>query len=125
MAVKIDDLGSAIAQELREYRKEVKEDLFESVEEAADTCVATLRTTSPEDTGSYKKGWRKRKAFESDSDIRVQVHNATDYQLTHLLEDGYAKVNGGRVEGKPHIGPAAEKAGDILEKDVKLKVGKK
>ena len=125
MAIKIDDLGSAVAEELRNYREEVKEDLFESVNDAADTCVATLRTTSPEDTGSYKKGWRKRKAYESDSDIRLQVHNATDYQLTHLLEDGFAKVSGGRVEGRPHIGPAAEKAGELLEKDVKLKVGKK
>lgn len=125
MAVSVDNLADAIAQELRSYREEVKEDLFESVDEAADVCVATLRTTSPKDTGDYRKGWRKKTAYKSDSDIRAQVHNATDYQLTHLLEDGFAKVTGGRVEGQPHIDPAAEQAAQLLEKDVKIKVGKK
>lgn len=125
MAIPIDELAAAVVQELRGYREEVKGDLFESVDEAADACVATLRTTSPKDTGDYRKGWRKRTAYKSDSDIRLQVHNKTDYQLTHLLEDGYAKVTGGRVEGQPHIGPAADQAAQLLEKDVKIKVGKK
>lgn len=125
MAVPVDNLADAVAQELRAYREEVREDLFESVDEAADACVATLRATSPKDTGDYRKGWRKKKAYESHDDIRLQVHNATDYQLTHLLEDGYAKVTGGRVEGQPHIGPAADQAAQFLEKDVKIKVGMK
>lgn len=125
MAIRVDELADAIAEELRAYRQDVAEDLFESVEEAADTCVATLRATSPEATGSYKKGWRKKTAYESDSDIRLQVHNATDCQLTHLLEDGHANVDGGRTPAQPHIGPAADSAAQLLEKDVKIKVGMK
>lgn len=125
MAIKIDGLADAIANALREYREEVMEDVKESVISSADACVAELKKTSPEATGSYKKGWRKRTAFENSTDIRLQVHNATDYQLTHLLEDGHANVDGGRTPAQPHIGPAAEKEAQILDKDVKLRVGKK
>ena len=125
MAVKVDELADAVADALREYSEELMEDVKESVKSSAKACVAELKTTSPELTGSYKKGWRVKTAFESDSDIRLQVHNSTDYQLTHLLEDGHANVDGGRTPGKPHIGPAADKAAQLLEKDIKLKVGMK
>lgn len=123
MSIKIDELATAIAEELHEYSREVTEDLKKSVQETSKACVAELKTTSPEDTGSYKKGWRAKTAYESDTDIRVQVHNKTDYQLTHLLEDGHAKVGGGRVGGQPHIAPAAENAAQLLEENVKVRVG--
>lgn len=124
MSIRVDDLAGAIAEELAAYREEVKEDLFTSIDEAADLAVATLRATSPKDSGDYRKGWRKKKAYESSRDLRMQVYNKTDYQLTHLLEEGHAKVNGGFVEGQPHIGPAAEQAAEALEKDVTIKVGR-
>lgn len=125
MSVSVDGLADAISRELQAYSQDVADDLKKSVKKAARVCVNELMTTSPEDTGDYRKGWRVKTAYESQSDIRVDVHNATDYQLTHLLEDGHAKVGGGRVEGTPHIGPAADNAAALLEKDVKLRVGSK
>lgn len=119
----IDELADTVAEALAEYRDDVAEDLKESVKETAKVTVEELKKTSPKDTGDYAKGWRGTTAFESDSDIRVQVHNKTDYQLTHLLEDGFAHVAGGRVEGQPHIGPAADMAAELLEKDVQIRIG--
>lgn len=123
MSIRVDELADAVSEALAEYRQDVAENLKESVKDAAKAAVSELKKTSPKDTGDYAKGWRSTTAFESDSDIRVQVHNKTDYQLTHLLEDGHAKVGGGRVEGQPHIGPAADMASELLEKDVQIRVG--
>lgn len=125
MAIKIDEFADTVVEALHEYSEELIEDVKDSVRSSAKACVAELKTTSPEATGSYKKGWRVKTAFESDSDIRLQVHNATDYQITHLLEDGHANVDGGRTAARPHIGPAADNAAQLLEKNVKMKVGMK
>ena len=125
MGVKIEGLAEAVVEALREHREETMAELKESVVSAADVCVAELKAGSPELTGDYRKGWRKNKAYESTTDIRMEVYNATDYQLTHLLEDGHAKVNGGTVPAKPHIQPAADKAAEVLEKDVKVRLSSK
>lgn len=125
MAVKIDGLADAVADALREYREETTEEIKASVRSSAKACVAELQANSPEDTGAYKKGWRVKTAYEDDTDIRLQVHNATNYQLTHLLEDGHANVSGGRTPAHPHIASAADNASQILEKDINIKVGSK
>ena len=124
MGVSIDDLAAAVVQELQAYRAEVSEDLKESVKSTAKTCVKTLQANSPKDSGAYAKSWKSKTAYESNSDIRCQVYNDKHYQLTHLLEEGHAKVSGGRVDGQAHIQPAADEASRLLEKEVKIRVGR-
>lgn len=125
MSIPIDGLAQAIADELQAYQQDVVEDLKNSVSDAAKECLNEIKANSPADTGDYRKGWKLKKAFESESDIRLQVYNKDHYQLTHLLEAGHANVDGGRTPGKPHIGPAADRAAESLEKNVKVKVGAK
>ncbi len=115
-AVKIDNMANAIAQVLSEYTDEVAEVLKEDVKEVAKECASNIKTNSPSDSGNYKKGWKTKVAFENKNNIRVEVYNAKKPQLTHLLEYGHAKVNGGRVEGHPHIRPAEEMAEKALLK---------
>ena len=123
MSIKIDNLADAIAQELHAYKQEVTDGVKKSVKKAAKACADELRVTSPKDTGEYAQSWRTRAAYEDDYDIRMEVYNRDHHQLTHLLEDGFAHVGGGRVTAQPHIGPAADNAATLLEKDIKVKVG--
>lgn len=103
---KISGLSDEIVKALAEYTTEVTKGLEQSKKDVAKRAVSTLKSTSPKgSTGSYAKGWTISKI-----DGKQVVHNKTDYQLTHLLEYGHAKVNGGRTVAKPHIRPVEEQA---------------
>ena len=58
----------------------------------------------------YAKGWRISETVSPNGDVSETVYNSAAPNLTHLLENGHAKVNGGRVEGKAHIAPAERQA---------------
>ena len=105
MAIKVTGLANEIAKALQTYSEEVVEGLELAKEKAAKNAVKKLKRRSPKKTGEYARGWRARKVGSA-----WVVHNATNYQLTHLLEHGHAKRNGGRVEGIPHIGPTEKEA---------------
>lgn len=132
--VSVDDMAKVLAAELQNYCQEVTDGVKADVKSVAKETVSELKATSPVDKrrtgrrGRYAKGWKDTVVFESDLDIRVEVHNKTDYQLAHLLEFGHEVVAGGKVvghyEGKPHIRPAEEKAEEKLMKQVKVRVRK-
>ena len=117
-AIDIDNLADVIMEELQSCSKDIAETVKEEVKEAAKNCVTTIKKKSPEDTGKYKKGWTSKVEFENKNGIRIKVYNRTKPQLTHLLENGYAKRNGGRVVGKAHIAPAEKE----IEKELMGKV---
>lgn len=111
-STKIKGISKQFARILSEYTDEVEELINQSKTTVSKETVKQLKSTSPKDTGGYAKGWRV-------TDVRGKkvIHNKTDYQLTHLLEYGHAKVGGGRVPAKVHIRPAEEKAiNEFVEK---------
>lgn len=114
--VRYPELEVEITKALAEYSQEVAEGVQAEIENAAKELVHTLRKTSPKETGDYARGWTQKVEFKNSEDIRIRVYNRTKPQLTHLLENGHAKVDGGRVDGKPHIRPA--------EQDMEKKLGK-
>ena len=120
--IDIDDLTAAIMDELQSYSDEITEQVKADVKQVAKECVADIKNNAPELSGDYKKSWRVKTAYESATDIRVVLHSAKHYRLTHLLENGHAKVGGGRVEGKPHIAPAEQRAEKKLLKKVKVSI---
>lgn len=116
--IKIDELGKAIQNIVDEYSKEAQEVVNETLPKVGKKAVTELKKTSPKKTGKYAKGW-KSKVEKGRLGNQVVVYNKDKYQLTHLLEKGHAKVNGGRVEGHPHIKPAEEKAVENALKMIK------
>lgn len=116
MAIKIDGLSKAVMDGLEEYAGAVADDIKAAAKRVADDCAKELKATSPVKTGKYAKGWKVKKAFENGVMARYTVYNATDYQLTHLLEKGHAKRTGGRTAAIPHIAPAEQKAIEEMEK---------
>lgn len=120
MNVSVDGLADAIAAELAAYEQEVTDGLKTEVRAAANEAKRDIRNGSPALSGDYRKGWASKVQYESVDDIRVRVYNRKEYQLTHLLENGHAKVNGGRVAARPHIMPAEKKAEEKLLKKVKV-----
>ena len=104
------DIGAAIMKELQNYSNDVVEKVNTSSKEYANKLKKELQENSPKKTGDYKKGWKVKQVYNSHTLSQYVVHNATDYQLTHLLEFGHA-IKGGTRRAKPipHIAPAEEK----------------
>lgn len=121
--MKIDGMADAIVKELSAWSKEIVGALKEEVEAVAEDTAKELRQTSPKRRGAYARDWSAKITYSDWQDIRVTVYNKRHYQLTHLLENGHAKVNGGRVNGIPHISIAEDNAAKNLENKVKVRLG--
>lgn len=118
--VKLAGLSTEIVKALQQYTGDVEKAIDEAKKEVAEKAVETLKATSPKGaTGKYAKGWDAK-----DVNGKQVIYNKTDYQLTHLLEYGHAKRNGGRVAGKPHIRPVEEQSANDYLEAVKKVIGK-
>lgn len=106
----IDSFASKIMHELTSFSDEKMKKLKSEIDKAANEAVEELKQKSPKRSGYYRKGWRKKVAFESSDDFREVVHNATAYQLTHLLEYGHVGRDGKRTKPIPHIAAAEQRA---------------
>lgn len=104
----IQDFTPELLRQLQKYGKLLERQVLVESENTAKELVAELKEKSPKrkgGSGDYSKGWRLKKSGK-----KFIVHNATDYQLTHLLEHGHALRNGNRTRAIAHIRPAEEKA---------------
>ena len=117
--IDIERLAEELAAGLLEYSDEVTQVVKKAVEDVSKSTASELKTTAPKRTGAYAKDWTSRKSYEDRRSKRKTVHNKDHYQLTHLLEFGHAKRNGGRVPAKAHIKEAEEKAQQELEAEIR------
>ena len=115
---KTESVAAQMKDLLDEVNKDVETSAKKNIQTVAKESVQKLKNTSPVKTGSYAKGWGTKKRGEMD----VIVHNRTDYQLTHLLENGHVirnkKGTFGRTHGIKHIAPVAEWAVDELPRRI-------
>ena len=106
-----------IKEILDDYSFEVQEGITKAAQKVAKEGANTLKHTSPKKTGDYRKGWRV-KTTKGRGFVECIIHNATNYQLTHLLEKPHLKRNGGLTTPKEHIAPVDAKCAADYQKAV-------
>ncbi len=125
--ISVDDLTKTITETVKEYMDVTEDAADKGVEETAKEALTQLHSAHPagsEKYGSwddYNRGWTVKKTKR---DKTATIHNKNHYQLTHLLEKGHAKVNGGRTRAFPHIAPVAEKCETELLNNIKKQIEK-
>ena len=106
-------------QILDEFSDKVNDVLEKAAYDVADQSAEKLQNTSPRRKGAYASGWTVKK----ESPRAVIVHNATHYQLTHLLENGHVirnkKGTYGRAPAHKHIKPVETWANNEFQRLIK------
>ena len=108
---------SAIKDILNEYSSDIQNGITEKAFEVAEKGKNELKATSPKRTGNYSKGWRVDKR-NGKGFVHATIYNATNWQLTHLLEKSHLLRNGKKSTPKVHIEPVEKKCITEYEKDV-------
>lgn len=120
--ISIDQLDSAVMEELEKYAGLAADDLKDAVKETAKSVRKNIQNNAPVDTGKYKKSWSVKNVHEDSESIDLVVHSRNRYQIAHLLEHGHAKRGGGRVAARPHIAPAEEAGNEKLVQTIEEKL---
>ena len=123
--VRNGDLQAKLRDVLDEFAASETEKIVDITKEVADELVADLKDTSPRRSVSekhYADGWKLQTEKVRGGGISAVIYNGTKPGLSHLLENGHAKVNGGRVAAIPHIKPAEDKWTQELIKRLEAKL---
>ena len=122
-SIKIENLQKEVMNYLEDYVEDIEEGVIEVTDKLSKEAVKEVRQASPRRQGTrknpYWKGWTRKKDTKSKRRYVMKIHNKTNYQLTHLLENGHATRNGGRTKAQPHIRPVEEKYNKLYEKEIK------
>lgn len=112
---------------LNDYCEEIQDGLIAEAQKQSKGAKDELRQISPvnktnsKTKGDYRKGWVV-STKKSNGAIHCVVHNKTNWQLTHLLENPHAIRNQygsyGTSKPKVHITPVADKYAKEFEQAV-------
>lgn len=120
--IKVEQLSEAISEELKNYRDVVDEEMRAAVKKTGKAVQADIKAGAPKKSGGYARSWSVKNTKQNSHALEVTVYSRNRYQLTHLLEFGHAKRNGGRTRAKSHIAPAEEKGIRQLEEEIKRSI---
>lgn len=113
------DLRKQVSALLEQYGDEIKETVQEVATEVGKESANIVRQKSAAHklTGSYMKGWTSAVDTGKYGSVSVRIYNRTDWQLTHLLNNGFYSIRAGRrIDGDGHIDSAEEEINNLLVK---------
>lgn len=118
--IKPEDLGAAIQEELTTYHRRVITGVNAAGEKAAKALVKKTKATAPKESGAFRRAITYKASERFAGGDKVFIWGAKDphHRLTHLLVNGHAKVNGGRVPGDPFLENALNEVLPEYEKNV-------
>ena len=120
MGIKADDLAKTVSQVLKEYEGATIETMKKAVDRTSKQAVRDLKASTHKRNNAYSRDWasKKRKTTNEWAYAKT-VYNKKHYRLTHLLEKGHRKVNGGMVAARPHIAKVEQEAVNELYREIK------
>lgn len=111
MSISVGQLSEAISKELTLYSEHVITGVKKEAKKSMNQLLKDTKATAP--VGNRKKHYRdsikSRKVAENDRSVSYLWYvDGADYRLSHLLENGHALRNGGRVSGTHFIKNASD-----------------
>lgn len=125
--IKPEQLQSTIQGMLASIPQQVDNVIDEASAKVSKEGVNKLKASSPrgkgKKSGKYAKGWAVKKQGKT-----AIIYNRTDYQLTHLLENGHDIVSHGKkvghIDGRTHIKPVEEEVINRMTEEVEKGINK-
>lgn len=121
------ELELAVSNILKDFSEDVVRITKEDVDTVTDMALQEVKEHAPVRTGKYKRSLKSRTEYESATEKRNVIYSQGHGSLTHLLEAGHAKRNGGRTRAFPHFAYGQkvieEELPKLLEKHIKEKGG--
>lgn len=118
--IQINQLAESISSTMEKWSTEVEEQIKNAVNDCMKDLVESTKRDAPVLTGSYKRNISSKVTLSKNHEYQQTWYvKAPDYRLTHILEKGYQKKNGGRVQPREHIGKNAERVKQQFEQKVK------
>ena len=110
-----------IKEILSEYSEDIQDAITQEAQNVAKKAQNELKNTSPKRTGKYRKGWRV-SVEKGRGYVESTIYNATNWQLTHLLEKPHAIRNKygrwGTSRPQVHIKPVEQKCISEVERNI-------
>lgn len=120
--ITVDQLEAEISDILQKYADNVNVCVDKVAVQYAKIGKRKLETGSPKRTGHYAKGWAYMTSHSA-GDPNSTLYHKTAPSLTHLLEHGHAKRNGGRTKPIVHVAPVEQEIIEEFTNTLKNEIG--